>query len=274
MFCNNCGTRGHPFRECKQPVLSCGVLLVRHRQHPTESAKLPVPKEDIEVLMIRRKDSMAYTEFLRGKYDPSDTAYIQHLLSNVTKSELALLKTLSFEQLWTRLWNNPHERHHTEFTEAQAKFDSCKSVVASVDTTAYTEPEWGFPKGRRFRTESDITCAEREFIEETNFPRDSFVFVKDVVFKETFTGTNGVPYEHRYFLAIQHVPVQIHRKFTLMQKREISAIGWKTLSDCMALTRPHYSGREALLCELSAFVSTVEVDIRNLTAKDKDNGSA
>ena len=48
-----------------------------------------------------------------------------------------------------------------------------------------------------------------------------------------------------------------------MQKREISAIGWKTLTDCMNLTRPHYSGREMLLSDLSKFVGSVEVHIPN-----------
>ena len=44
-----------------------------------------------------------------------------------------------------------------------------------------------------------------------------------------------------------------------MQRREISAIGWKTLSDCMALTRPQYTERLQLLNELSHLAEIVEV---------------
>ena len=38
-------------------------------------------------------------------------------------------------------------------------------------TTNWTEPEWGFPKGRRNYQESDLHCALREFSEETGFPK-------------------------------------------------------------------------------------------------------
>ena len=53
-YCNNCGYEGHLYRNCKLPVLSYGVLIVR------------IP--DKQVLMVQRKDSIAYIEFLRGKY--------------------------------------------------------------------------------------------------------------------------------------------------------------------------------------------------------------
>ena len=34
-------------------------------------------------------------------------------------------------------------------------------------TTKWTEPEWGFPKGRREYHETDVDCSKREFQEET-----------------------------------------------------------------------------------------------------------
>jgi len=44
-----------------------------------------------------------------------------------------------------------------------------------------------------------------------------------------------------------------------MQRREISAIGWKSLSDCANLTRPHYTGRKPLLSQLATIAETFEV---------------
>jgi hypothetical protein len=46
--------------------------------------------------------------------------------------------------------------------------------------------------------------------------------------------------------------IQIDQKFTAMQRREISAIAWKTKDECRALTRPHYLEREAMLANLFA----------------------
>jgi hypothetical protein len=68
-------------------------------------------------------------------------------------------------------------------------------------------------------------------------------------------------YNTKYFLAILTDPetIDIHQRFTTMQKREISAIGWKTLADCAGLSRPHYIQRIQLLNDLSNLAETVEV---------------
>ena len=39
----------------------------------------------------------------------------------------------------------------------------------------YTNPEWGFPKGRRSGNEHDIDCAKREFYEETGFNISEYI---------------------------------------------------------------------------------------------------
>ena len=40
----------------------------------------------------------------------------------------------------------------------------------------WNEPEWGFPKGRRNFQEKDLTCALREFEEETGEVRSAAIF--------------------------------------------------------------------------------------------------
>ena len=73
MFCNNCGGKGHLFRTCKDPILSCGLILI---DKPT----LPVNVDTTSVLMVRRKDSLSFAEFMRGKYDLNNEEYIGCLL--------------------------------------------------------------------------------------------------------------------------------------------------------------------------------------------------
>jgi 8-oxo-dGTP pyrophosphatase MutT (NUDIX family) len=259
IFCNNCGQRGHPFRECRDPVLSCGIILLRNRKNP-ERMCLPVEDiNDIEVLMVRRKDSMSFTEFVRGKYDPSRTDYVRNLIENMTKAEIVRLQNEPFDQIWSKMWT---DRRDHELIIARDRFEMVKHLL-STTTSVYDEAEWGFPKGRRMRCETDTTCAEREFWEETNIHRKSYIIASGVQLEETFTGTNNVPYQHRYFVGLLAEPFDIHQKFTDMQRREISAIGWKTLSECMDLTRPHYIQRRDILEQLVRIVQLFEVHLPN-----------
>ena len=249
MFCNNCGKCGHVFRECRDPVLSCGIILLRRKT-----------AADFEMLMIRRKDSMSYAEFIRGKYNPNDNGYVRRLLANMTHFEQSNLRTEPFDELWNRMWmfndRNPHELDAARHKYLIARRNG---LLQNMHTT-YTEPEWGFPKGRRLKGEVDVACAEREFMEETNIPSSAYVIVPNTVFTETFVGTNGVPYEHRYFVAHLTQEVNIHQRFTPSQRREISAIGWKSFNDCMAVTRPHYTGRHGMLVSLRKFIYSLEYD--------------
>lgn len=259
IFCNNCGQRGHTFRECREPILSCGILLVRNLTSPSRPSCLPISPNNLEILMVRRKDSMSYTDFVRGKFEPENTVYVHTLLQHMTQGEINRLRTEPFESLWSRLWNNS-DRHDHEMKLAKERFDAVKPDIDSV-TPLYVEPEWGFPKGRRLKCESDQGCAEREFFEETNILRSAYTVVSGIQLEETFHGTNKILYRHKYFLAVLTDPgnIDIHQRFTAMQKREISAIGWKTLADCADLSRPHYTQRHQLLNDLSNLAETVEV---------------
>ena len=259
IFCNNCGQRGHPFRECKEPVLSCGILLLRNRSNPAEPTTLPTPAANIEILMVRRKDSMSFAEFVRGKYDPSKLDYVRTLLSNMTRDEIARLNGEEFESIWAKLWGNSIiERREQEFYTACEKFRTVRAIV-ETSTSNYSEPEWGFPKGRRLKCETDQGCAEREFYEETNIPRSEYCLVSGLQLEETFKGTNGIPYRHKYFVAVMTKQHDITQKFTFSQRQEISAMEWKTLDECLKLTRPQYVQRGAVIHDLANIVQTFEV---------------
>lgn len=255
MYCNNCGEKGHVFRSCPDPVISCGILFIRGMYDPLV---FPVNPASVGILMVRRKDSMSYTEFIRGKYDIHDVAYIKKQLSNMTQQEQKLILTEEFETLWTKLWGTGRDIESTEFEVAKYKFYAIdrKGLIESV-SSKFEEAEWGFPKGRRMKGETDVQCAQREFFEETNIPPEAYTLRENVVFTETFVGTNTVKYKHVYFLAIMKDSklIDLHRKFTPSQRREISKIDWKSLHDCKAITRPHYVQRKQMITELERIVS-------------------
>lgn len=255
MYCNNCGLRGHVFRDCVDPVVSCGIILIKG------SPDLPMDPTQCSALMIRRKDSMSFTEFLRGKYSTHPPEYLDTLVKNMTQPEQHLIRTQPFDTLWTRLWGYGVEHHYNEYPYARQQFDLLDiQALLDKNPSVYHEPEWGFPKGRRIRCETDIECATREFFEETNVPRCAYAVLKNVVVSETFRGTNGVMYKHIYHVAIvrDESQIQLEQKFTTMQRREISAIAWKTLKECSDLTRPHYIDRNRILEELRDLLLTFE----------------
>lgn len=250
MFCNNCGGRGHIFKSCKEPVISIGILLLRNVKDPTKT----------EVLMVRRKDSMAYMEIIRGKYDPNEPNYIKKLLLNMTKNEQKLVETQDFDTLWSNLWGNGRDTHSIEYELSKSSYEQIdRKKLVSEARSIYDEPEWGFPKGRRSKYETDLVCALREFWEETNIEREEYDVKEDLCFTETFTGTNNIKYKHIYYVAIlkESSSVDITQSLTAMQKREISAIAWKTLKECKNITRPHYSERKIIVGELEKRIQTL-----------------
>jgi len=240
------------FRTCKDPVLSCGILLI-------DRPALPVVPSEVKVLMIRRKDSMSFAEFIRGKYDPTDMNYISVLVKNMTLKEQASIASETFETLWRQLWGD--DRTSADFAPSRERYNQLDRLKLMRDNLSeYTEPEWGFPKGRRMRGETDMACAVREFGEETNVPRDSYVVLKNIILEETFVGLNTIHYKHLYFVALLKEPgmITLTQRFTPMQRREISGIAWKTMAEAEALIRPHHIERLGMLEQLRSAIETFE----------------
>jgi len=244
------------FRSCRDPIISCGILLLRGIYEPL---CLPIDPKETSVLMVKRKDSMAFMEFVRGKYEFADREYVKMLLSNMTILEHQLISEQSFEKLWRKLWGNGRELDSEEYKSAQTKFAMLPIARLLEETPAkFRDPEWGFPKGRRIRGESDVDCAIREFAEETNIDSAAYKVFPEITFSETFVGTNGVSYRHIYFVALLKDSRQFNldSKLTAIQRREVSAVEWKTLKECRNITRPHYTERKKMIAELEKKVKT------------------
>ena len=252
MYCNNCGERGHVFKMCINPVTSYGIILI--------DKKLPCDTKSVKLLMIRRKHSMAYTEFIRGKYDVDNTEYQLKLLSNMTFGEHHLIGTASFSELWTNHWGEGNDGKTHEYEVSFDKFSRIGiSELLKRVNTGFLEPEWGFPKGRRIHRETDWNCAIREFSEETNLDRSLYTMFKNLSLTETFVGTNGITYKHIYYIATSN-KLDLPESLTEEQCREISRIDWKTIQQCRELIRPHYIARNSMLDDLCKMLVTFTSD--------------
>jgi len=193
---------------------------------------------------------------MRGKYEIRDTVCIQALIDQATLAERQQLMSRGFADLWRDLWNGPaSRRYHAEYEQAKAKFDVLRSrgaIAAAIaaSTTIWTEPEWGFPKGRRSSSESEIACALRETYEEAGVARKDLRVVDQMPILEEYTGSNGIQYRHRYWLA--EAPATLAVRMDPMnadQAREISDVRWCSYDEAMTLIRDYNKEKRDVLVE-------------------------
>jgi 8-oxo-dGTP pyrophosphatase MutT (NUDIX family) len=230
-------------------------------------------------LLIRRRDSLAYVEFLRGKYKTTQQEYIELLLNGMTAQERGRLLVNSFDTLWDTLWNNQNTRQYrNEYENAKRTFEGLKNtgdirgrlLAKYIDevTSSWTDPEWGFPKGRRTVQESELSCALREFEEETGFTKKSIHFVPDEVpLIEEYIGTNGIPYKQKYFIGgCTAETVAVIQPNNRVMNREVGGIGWFTYDDAFQKIRETNVEKRALLTSLHRRVTKEGLHERLVTA--------
>lgn len=213
--------------------------------------------------MIQRKDSLSFMEFIRGKYKHEQQEYISQLLSCMAKTERDMLLTKSFEELWNIIWYQPSlPRQSSEFYEAKRKFDLLREGIhingefvkleqlLLSSPSPYTEPEWGFPKGRRHLREEDVHCAVREFCEETAIKPGEIKLITELPpFEEIFFGTNHVLYRHVYYVASfegDHSRSTAVDPNNINQAREVRAIAWYRFEETLQHIRAHNQERKEL----------------------------
>ena len=259
--CANCGLSGHVFRNCLAPITSYGIIAVRYMSDINNNALfsnsniLHSNNESIQFLLIQRKDSLSFVEFIRGKYTPTDEQYLGRLFRSMTKLEQVLIKTKTFDELWKGVWGESSsvKSHKNDYDASEKKHEVIRDKLVELvnnNPTSWDEPEWGFPKGRRNPHETDITCAVREFQEETALKRQDITILQNIQpISETFFGSNQVHYCHKYYISIcnSSVEVQMNMENPHMA-REIGAIKWCSLDEATSKIRPdNVEKREILL---------------------------
>lgn len=263
MYCNNCGNFGHLYRNCKLPVMSYGILTFYNEKDLTK------------LLMIQRKDSLCYIEFIRGKYTLDNVEYIKILLQNCSHNELHKLKTSTFDQLWLDLWTQHetlNERTKKEYSKSKNTFDkllntenkeySLYSLIDSIQTEFIT-PEWEFPKGRRNHQEYNKDCALREFKEETGIGERDINLIQNISpIIEEYYGTNGVKYRHVYYIAEYNGEKKEHLidKNCFEQYSEIKDIQWFTKEECIHKIRKGNATKLKIIDDIFEFIKNYNED--------------
>ena len=269
-FCNNCGGRGHLFHQCKQPITSTGMIVYSVNSNSSKETTCKTAN-NVKFLMIRRKDSLGYVDFMRGKYNLNNKSYILNILDEMTIYEREKLITTDFAALWNSLWGDyVNNQYKNEKEVAYEKFRRLKSGIIvdgkyinlnrliTLCKNKWDEPEWGFPKGRRNYMETDIKCALREFEEETGIGKDNVLLVSNLMpYEESFIGSNYKSYKHAYYLARLINDIQLdNNKF---QRSEVSKIEWKTCNDALRSIRNYNTERAAIIIKINKLISTIKI---------------
>ena len=245
-FCNNCGRVGHLFHQCKNPITSIGIICFRKNN------------DKLEYLLIKRKDSLGYVDFMRGKYPIFNKDYIINLLSEMTYDECMKIKNRDFDELWNELWGEyVGTQYRNEEKISKEKFKLLKSGITInninydlsnlIDEISnnYKEPEWGFPKGRRNYQEKDYNCAMREFEEETGYNKNDIYLLQNIIpLEEIFTGSNYKSYKHKYYLG--YLDISNKPKFDF-QESEVSEVKWFSYEECLERIRPYNLEKKDIL---------------------------
>jgi len=231
MGCNNCGNLAHGYKYCKHPITSNGVIHVAR---------------DGRYLMICRRKTLGYVDFLRGRYNAHSPGYIMNLINEMTVDEKRDILAKEFSELSADLWGTTHEdsfsREKFELLKRGAVPQNLESLVAA-STTSWEAQEWGFPKGRRNANESEMACALREYEEETGHSRHNLNLIRNLLpFEEIFTGSNYKSYKHKYYVGFCDAePVGP------FQASEVSDMKFFTYEEAIEAIRPYNTERKQVL---------------------------
>ena len=243
-ICRNCGINGHLYKDCLHPIMSFGIICYK------------IEQGEIKYVMIQRKDSLSFMEFVRGKYNQNDFNYIKQLIDYMTENEKTMILENTFDSIWNYTWcqTSQHNFKHTkEYIESKSKFEyvinnnNFKNLLKSNKIKCnYLEQEWGFPKGRKKIRENDIDCAVREFCEETQLFKDDIQIIKNInPFQEIFFGTNNILYKHVYYIAknVKEKSKIFVDNNCLEQVREVRDVKWLSYSEVLSHIKYHNTER-------------------------------
>ena len=195
-----------------------------------------------EILLVRKRFTYAFNQFIHGKYNSSNNEELISLFSGMTLDEKIDINSLNFMQMWYRVWlNSP--RPTLTFTSAKHKFEK---VFATDDgpvrlrrllaCAAHSQRVWEIPKGRRKnKAEADIHCAVREFGEETGIEKKEYSLIPGAQRRYSYID-GGVRYTVTYYFALARHTIIPRVHFGAQgQIDEVAEARWMNIDEIRAV---------------------------------------
>jgi len=229
----------------------------------------------IDFLMIQRKHTLGYIEFIRGRYNIDNIDGIVYLFQQMTPHEIELIAKNDFDKLWKDFWGNSpptHQYAYNEHEKSKEKFNILKneedelslSFYVNNVRSAWAQSEWGFPKGRRNKQEENLICAKREFEEESDYKDTDYIILDNInPIVEDFIGTNGVKYRHIYYVALNNKDINTIKinHNNEHQRNEVGDIKFFNYEEGIKIIRPYHTAKKKVLTMVYMFI--IEFIIKN-----------
>jgi 8-oxo-dGTP pyrophosphatase MutT (NUDIX family) len=218
--------------------------------------------KNIELLMVRRKQTYNYIHLIRGIYE-LEIENIIRSINLLTNTEYTKLTTNTFDELWEDIWGSNAFKPEFiyDYLKAKEQFHFFKEYLLPqinyrINIT-YKVPEWGFPKGKRNNLESNFDCAKREFEEETGLNESNYELLDRLYpLVENIKGSNGINYKHVYYVALlKNTPKIPNIKIgnNSNQNFEIGDIGSFNIDHTLHILRDYNIERKEIINILKLF---------------------
>ena len=283
-YCSNCNKIGHTLKQCNEPITSIGIFCFKlteniknifsnninyvnyydfdnnYNLNISNIFKFNKYNKMIQFLLVKRKHSLNYIDFIKGKYDINKINDILNMLNYMSKNEVDNIKNLTFNELWNNLWDKTANSkiYNNEMLLSRDKFNTLKlngimDEIINI-STPYDTPEWEIPKGRREYNEKNIDCAIREFKEETSLDITDYNILNCInPIHDNFTGTNNKEYKHIFYVGMaKNDTININ---TI--NNEIDEIKWCYWDEVLQLLRPYNENKIKIITSIFLFIINI-----------------
>lgn len=179
----------------------------------------------LEVLMVKKRYTFYYAEFIFGHYAVGDDTKIVYLMNRMSAEEKTDIESMDFDRMWYRIWMNIPVRStigdvggdsdslydfyckcRAKFIKAFISYDEFGNAIRSDRLVGFLcdstnqDSMWEIPKGKRNQGETELSCAVREFTEETGLS-DYRIIPNETV--EMKYANNKASYSYKYFISVE-----------------------------------------------------------------------
>ncbi len=179
-------------------VMSYGVACVR-RNADTKC---------YEILMIKKRHTYSFVEFVRGMYDPYKDHDLLYMFDAMSITEKSMIQTRNFDTLWNYCNGQPNKSsERSVYNRSLRKYTTLIEREGDVLLQLITNTKnatllWEIPKGRSNKKESPLVSATREFEEETGLAKTAYRILFDEGTIEYCFVDCGVKYKYVYYIAV------------------------------------------------------------------------
>ena len=268
--------------QCNIPITSIGI--VAYRSNPHNLAR--------EYLVIRRKDSLGYIDFIRGKYMIHHKRYIMNMFKQMTVEERDKILKYAREdlrtdigfRLWRELWSASATPHDAKAVINAVSLSHSKTIEEKISRSKFNTLANGRGMGKgthpfnlQTLVNECVTFPEWTWDEpEWGFPKGrrdqnetDWVCAVREFFEETGIVTqpkiveNLMPFEENFigsnFKPYKHKYYIVQMEYTSVdptfQSSEVSCVEWKTFEQCVAAFRFYNEEKKQMLSKIHSMLN-------------------